>query len=91
MVDQLRRTADDSSFEIKEMFGDDKNVCVVGKVTAERFSGNEHLRGANRPYTAYECIVYRIADGRVAESTGYINWLDPCVQVGLVDASNLTT
>ena len=57
IVDQVRRTADDSSFEIKEMFGDDKNVCFVGKVTAERFSGNEHLRGANRPYTTYECIV----------------------------------
>jgi len=27
----------------------------------------------------------------VAESTGYVNWLDPYVQVGLVDASNLTT
>ena len=23
-----------------------------------------------------ECIVYRIADGKVAESTAYINWLD---------------
>jgi ketosteroid isomerase-like protein len=91
IVDQFRRTAGDSSFEIKEMFGDDKNVCVVGKVTAERFSGNEHLRGANHPYTTYECIVYRIANGRVAESTAYLNWLDPYVQVGLVDASNLTT
>jgi len=54
IVDQLRGVADDSSFEIKEMFGDDRNVCVVGKVTAERFPGNEHLRGADRPYTTYE-------------------------------------
>ena len=23
-----------------------------------------------------ECTVYRIADGKVAESTAYINWLD---------------
>jgi len=23
-----------------------------------------------------KCIVYRIADGKVAESTAYINWLD---------------
>ena len=30
-------------------------------------------------------------NGRVAESTAYLNWLDPYVQVGLVDASNLTT
>jgi hypothetical protein len=28
---------------------------------------------------------------QVAESTAYINWLDPYVQIGLVDASNLTT
>jgi ketosteroid isomerase-like protein len=91
IVDQFRQTAADSSFEIKEMFGDDRHVCVVGKVTAERFSGNEHLRGADRPYTTYECIVYDIANGRVAGSTVYVNWLDPYVQVGLVDAGGLTT
>ena len=33
----------------------------------------------------------RIEGGRVAESTAYINWLDPYIQMGLVDASNLTT
>jgi hypothetical protein len=31
--------------------------------------------------------VYRVADGKVAESTAYVNWLDPYVQVGLVDPS----
>ena len=30
-----------------------------------------------------------IADGKVAESTSYVNWLDPYVQVGLVDPSSL--
>ena len=34
--------------------------------------------------------MYRITDGKVAESTAYINWLDPYVQVGLVDLSTLT-
>ena len=90
IVEQLRRTGGDSSFEVKQMFGDDRNVCVVGKVTAQRFVGSEHLQGADRPYSTYECIVYRIADGKVAESTGYINWLDPYVQMGLVEASTLT-
>ena len=90
IVDQLRQTAGTSSFEVKQMFGDDEHVCVVGKVTGERFLGSQHLRGADRPYSTYECIVYRIADGKVAESTAYINWLDPYVQLGLVDVSSLT-
>jgi ketosteroid isomerase-like protein len=91
VVDQFRATAGDSTFALKQMFGDDKHVCVIGKVAAERFPGNAYLQGADHPYSTYECVVYRIANGRVAESTAYINWLDPYVQVGLVDASNLTT
>ena len=90
IVEQLRRTAGAGRFEGKEMFGDDEHVCLVGKVTAERFLGSQHLRGADLPYSTYECIVYRIANGRVAESTAYVNWLDPYVQVGLVDVSTLT-
>jgi ketosteroid isomerase-like protein len=90
IVEQLRRSAGESSFEVKRMFGDDRNVCVVGKVAAQRFIGSEHLRGADRPYSTYECLVYEIADGKVAESTTYVNWLDPYVQMGLVDVSTLT-
>lgn len=78
------------TFDIKKMFGDDEHVCLVGKVTADRFPGNQYLRAADQPYSTYECIVYRIADGKVAESTAYLNWLDPYVQVGLVDVSTLT-
>jgi ketosteroid isomerase-like protein len=88
IVDQMRQGG--GSFEVKKMFGDDENVCLVGKVRAERFPGNQVLRGADQPYSTYECIVYRIAGGKVAESTAYLNWLDPYVQVGLVDASTLT-
>jgi ketosteroid isomerase-like protein len=91
IVDQLRQTAGAGTFEIKQMFGDDKHVCVVGKVTAERYIGSQYLQGADHPYSTYECIVYRIAGGKVAESTAYINWLDPYVQVGLVDVKTLTT
>jgi ketosteroid isomerase-like protein len=88
IVDQMRQGG--GSFEVKKMFGDDENVCLVGKVRAERFPGNQVLRGADQPYSTYECIVYRIDGGKVAESTAYLNWLDPYVQVGLVDASTLT-
>ena len=64
---------------------------MVGKVTAERFVGSRYLRGAERPDSTYEYIVDRITDGQVAESTAYINWLDPYVQVGLVDLNTLTS
>lgn len=77
-------------FEAKQVFGDDNNVCVVGKVTASAFPGNAYLRGADKPYSTYECIVYRIAGGKIAESTAYLNWLDPYVQTGLIDASTFT-
>jgi ketosteroid isomerase-like protein len=88
IVDQMRQGG--GRFEIKKMFGDDEHVCVVGKVNAEGFPGNQVLRGADQPYSTYECIVYRVAGGKVAESTVYLNWLDPYVQMGLVDASTLT-
>jgi ketosteroid isomerase-like protein len=91
IVDQLRQTAGAARFAIKQMFGDDKHVCVVGKVTAERYVGSQYLQGADRPYSTYECIVYRIAHGRVEESTAYINWLDPYVRVGLVELKTLTS
>lgn len=91
IVDQFRANAGGGSVQIKQMFGDDKNVCVVAKVTAEGWPGSEVLRGSDRPYSTYECIVYRITNGRVAESTTYLNWLDPYVQVGLVDVNSLTT
>ena len=90
IVEQFRRTAGAGAFAVKEMFADDHRVCVVGKVTADQFVGNDYLRSADRPYATYECIVYRIADGKVKESTAYINWLDPYVQVGLVDVTTLT-
>jgi ketosteroid isomerase-like protein len=76
------------SFDVKDRFADDDHVCVVGKVHATGFSGNDQLKGADKPYTTYQCTVYRLADGKVAESTSYVNWLDPYVQMGLVDPSS---
>ena len=40
IVDQFRLTGGAGSVDIKQIFGDDKQVCVVGKVTAERFVGS---------------------------------------------------
>ena len=89
IVDQFHGNAG-RKVQIKQLFGDDRHVCMVAEVTADGWPGNEVLRGADRPYSSYECVVYRIANGKVAESTTYINWLDPYVQVGLVDMDTVT-
>jgi ketosteroid isomerase-like protein len=89
IVDQFRGNAG-RNVQIKQLFGDDRHVCMVAKVTAGGWPGNEVLRGTDRPYSTYECVVYRITNGKVAESTTYINWLDPYVQVGLLDMETLT-
>jgi len=89
IVDLVSRGTGGGGFEIKQQFGDDEHVCVVGKMRADRFPGNQYLRSADRPFSTYECVVYRIAGGKVAESTAYVNWLDPYVQVGLVDPATL--
>jgi hypothetical protein len=39
-VDQFRQTAGAGSLEIKQIFGDDKQVCVVCTVTAVRLVGS---------------------------------------------------
>ena len=75
--------------EPRQVFADDAHVCVVAKASASRFPGNDFLRAAEKPYSTYECIVYGIAHGRIAESSAYVNWLDPYVQVGLVDPTSL--
>ena len=60
-------------------------------MTASRFPGNQFLRGADSSYTTYQCTLYRIVGGKIAETTTYVNWLDPYVQTGIVDPSTLTT
>lgn len=91
IVEQSRSNASaGGSVETKTMFGDDEHVCVVGKLSAPGFAGNRYLKGTDRPFATYQCVVYRLAGGKVAEATNYTNWLDPYVQMGLIDASTLT-
>lgn len=89
VLEQFAQMAPAGQFDVKQMFGDDQHVCVIGKVTADRFPGNQFLRGADKPYSTFECVVYRIEGGKVAESTAYVNWLDTYVQVGLIDPTTL--
>ena len=55
IVDQIHATAGAAGgdFQVKDMFGDDKHVCVVGKVIAQRFPGNQYLQAGRRPYATY--------------------------------------
>jgi ketosteroid isomerase-like protein len=88
IVDLVSRNTG-GSFDVKDRFADDDHVCVIGKVHATGFPGNDYLRGADKPYSTYQCTVYTIADGKVTQSTSYVNWLDPYVQIGLVDPGSL--
>ena len=91
LIAAMQQAARDGDYERWGSYlADDTHVCVIGKVNATRFPGNDYLEGADKPYSTYQCTVYTIADGKVAESTSYVNWLDPYVQVGLVDPSSLT-
>jgi ketosteroid isomerase-like protein len=89
VMSTMQRGGIGGTTEARKVFGDDANVCVVAKVTASRFPGNDHLRAAEAPYSTYECIVYELRDGKIAGSSAYVNWLDPYVQVGLVDPAGL--
>lgn len=91
ILDGTRQNAGAASLEPKLRFADGDNVCVVGKMTASRFPGNQFLRSADSSYTTYQCTLYRIVGGKIAETTTYVNWLDPYVQTGIVDPSTLTT
>lgn len=89
VLQQMRDNPGGGTFELREIFGDDRNVCVVGKISADRFAGTRFLKGSDRPYSTFECIVFHVADGKIAQSTAYVNWLDPYVQVGLVNVGDL--
>src|SRR3990172_3760554 len=75
--------------ELRSIFADENHVCAVQKVSGP-FSGNQHFRGSDRPFSTYEAIIYELAGGRVREPTVYMNFLDVYVQAGLVPLSSLT-
>jgi ketosteroid isomerase-like protein len=76
------------AFEVRQVFADDSQACVVLKVTTT-LDATQFLAGNGEPYTAFECSLYRIADGRIRDQTIYVNWLDVYVQTGLVDLESL--
>ena len=89
IVENLRRH-DIESYEVRSMFGDGANVCVIIKLSGAMV-GTQFLEGNNQPYTTYECVVYQIENEHIQEQTSYINWMDVYVQTGMVDLTPLRT
>ena len=85
----LREQGPAGQAEIRSIFADDNNVCAVLKVSGP-FTGSQHFRGSDRPFSTYECIVYGLDGGRIKDQTVYMNFLDVYVQAGLVPLSSLT-
>ncbi len=85
----LREQAPAGQAEIRSIFADDNNVCAVLKVSGP-FTGSQHFRGSDRPFSTYECIVYGLDGGRIKDQTVYMNFLDVYVQAGLVPLNSLT-
>lgn len=88
ILDYLRH-APRGPFEMRNVFGDDENVCVTGKWHVTSFPGRGLLRSGDRGFTTWEADIYRVRDGKILEATSYINWLDAYVQMGIVDFGSL--
>jgi ketosteroid isomerase-like protein len=86
----LREQGPAGQAEIRSIFADDNSVCAVMKVSGP-FTGTEHFRGSDKPFSTYQCVVYGLEGGRVREQTMYMNFLDVYVQTGLVPLNSLTT
>lgn len=89
ILQTFRQAGAPGEAEIRTIFADDTHVCAVERVSAT-FNGNRYLRGTGRPYTTYECLVFKIERGRIRELTNYTNFLDVYVQAGLVSLDSLT-
>ncbi len=85
----LREQGPAGQAEVRSIFADDNNVCAVLKVSGP-FTGSQHFRGSDRPFSTYECIVYGLDGGRIKDQTVYMNFLDVYVQAGLVPLNSLT-
>jgi ketosteroid isomerase-like protein len=77
-----------TTLDVRLVFGDDAHVCVVAKRSGT-LASTQTFRGNDEPFSTYECVVFRLVDGRVAEQTTYVNWLDAYVQTGMLDLAPL--
>lgn len=78
------------NFDIRKIFGDDTDVCLLQKVSADTFQPGQYLKGSDKPFSEYQALVFRVDGGKIAEITQYTNWMSVYTQVGLLDMSALT-
>jgi ketosteroid isomerase-like protein len=83
------KTGASAQFEAKNAFGDDTYVCAISRFASNGFSGNEFLKGADKPFTTWQCQIFQLDHGRIVEMTNYVNWLDVYTQTGLVNPTTL--
>ena len=74
--------------ELRDIFADDSHVCAVQKLSST-FTATQHFRGSGKPFTTYQCQVFRLEGGRIREQTIYANFLDVYVQAGMVSLESL--
>lgn len=79
----------DTTLDVRQVIADDNNVVVIQKLAASSFPGSEIFKGSKNPYATYECVVYRLANNRVVDSTAYVNWADVYVQTGVLDIDTM--
>jgi ketosteroid isomerase-like protein len=77
-----------SMLEVRQVFDDGENVCAVVKRTG-LVTATQTFRGSDREFTTYECVLFKLDEGRIKEQTTYVNWLDAYVQAELIDLTPL--
>lgn len=78
-----------SDVDVKKVIADDNHVVAIQRLSAPTFVGSDVFKGGNRPFSTYECVVYRFENGKLAESTAYVNWADVYVQTGVLDVASM--
>lgn len=79
------------TIDVRDIFGDDTHVCVVQKVSSDRFDGGQFLKSVDKQFSEWQCVVYRLMNGQITEVTTYANWMSVYVQTGLVDLASITS
>lgn len=58
ILQNFRELGPPGQAEIRTIFADDTHVCAVQPVSST-FDGTQYFRGTGKPYTTYQCAVYR--------------------------------
>lgn len=85
LIAARRAAMSDLDHTIEDLFGEDDRVVVRGRVTARHTGEMMGIPPTDREVSVEETIVYRIADGEVAETWAAVDRLGLLRQLGAVD------